>query len=276
MMWTTSVAWSPYSGRAEVAVPRWELTIGSTMPREWDAKTYDSLPLPHLGWGKRTLGRLPLRGDERVLDAGCGTGRDTAGLLDRLPDGRVVAVDGSVRMLDQLRDRLAGRLDRVEVVYADLTGPLPFDGEVDAVFSVAAFHWIDDHAALYSSLAARMRPGARLVTECGGYGNIAAVDAAVADVAGGKRDDWRFAGVEDTRERLAGAGFTDVDVTLRPDPARFERGEQLEAFLATVILGPYLDALADDEREPFVQAVAGRLAEPVVDYVRLEISAVRG
>ncbi|MFI0943514.1 class I SAM-dependent methyltransferase [Streptomyces sp. NPDC021020] len=246
------------------------------MPREWDAKTYDSLPLPHLGWGRRTLGRLELRGDERVLDAGCGTGRDTAGLLDRLPQGQVVAVDGSVRMLDQLRERLDGRLDRVEVVHADLTKPLPFDGEVDAVFSVAAFHWIEDHAALFASLAGRMRPGARLVTECGGRGNIAAVNAAVADVNGEARDAWEFAGVEDTRQRLAAAGFTGIEVQLRPDPARFEPGEQLEAFLATVVLGAYLDAMAEDDREPFVAAVAARLAEPVVDYVRLEIAATRG
>jgi len=247
------------------------------MPREWDARTYDSLPLPHLGWGVRALGRLPLRGDERVLDAGCGTGRDTEGLLNRLPYGRVVAVDGSVRMLDQLRERLTGRLDRIEVVHADLTKPLPFDGEVDAVFSVAAFHWIDDHAALFAALASRMRSCARLVAECGGEGNITSVNTAVAEVLGGERDghDWRFAGVEDTRARLAAAGFTDIDVTLRPAPARFERGAQLESFLATVILGARLDGMAESERGPFVTAVAARLAEPVVDYVRLEFSAMR-
>ncbi|SEG77383.1 trans-aconitate 2-methyltransferase [Actinacidiphila yanglinensis] len=246
------------------------------MPREWDATTYDSLPLPHLGWGRRTLARLPLRGDERVLDAGCGTGRDTEGLLDLLPDGRVVALDGSVRMLDQLRERLAGRLDRVEVVHADLTKPLPFDGEVDAVFSVAAFHWIEDHSALFAALAARMRPGARLVSDCGGRGNIAAVNAAVAEVTGTPSGGWEFAGIDDTRARLAAAGFTEIDVQLRPDPAVFEPGEQLESFLATVILGPRLDAMADADREPFVKAVAARLPEPVADYVRLEISAVRG
>jgi trans-aconitate 2-methyltransferase len=211
-----------------------------------------------------------------VLDAGCGTGRDTEGLLDRLPYGRVVAVDGSARMLDQLRERLAGRLDRVEVLHADLTEPLPFDGEVDAVFSVAAFHWIEDHSALFAALAARMRTGARLVSDCGGRGNIAAVNAAVAEVLGTRSDGWEFAGVEDTRERLAAASFTDIDVRLRPDPARFEPGDQLESFLATVILGAHLDGMAPDDREPFVRAVAGRLAEPVVDYVRLEISAVRG
>src|SRR5215470_3228907 len=105
------------------------------MPREWDAATYDALPLPHERWGRRTLDRLPLEGHEHVLDAGCGTGRDTALLLDRLPDGRVTAVDGSRRMLERLRERLADRLDRVDVVEADLTEPLALPAPVDAVFS---------------------------------------------------------------------------------------------------------------------------------------------
>jgi trans-aconitate 2-methyltransferase len=161
-------------------------------------------------------------------------------------------------------------------MHADLTRPLPFDGEVDAVFSVAAFHWIEDHAALFSSLASRMRPGGRLVSDCGGRGNIASVNAAVAEVRGAAPGGWEFAGVEDTEQRLRDAGFTDIEVSLRPDPARFEPGAQLEAFLATVILGAALDAMPPQDHEPFVKAVAARLAEPVVDYVRLEISAVRG
>ncbi|WP_250287589.1 MULTISPECIES: class I SAM-dependent methyltransferase, partial [unclassified Frankia] len=98
------------------------------MPREWDARGYDSLPLPHEQWGLRTLSRLALAGGETVLDAGCGTGRDTAALLDRLPHGRVIAVDGSAAMLDRLRARLDGRTDRLEIVHADLARPLHLPG----------------------------------------------------------------------------------------------------------------------------------------------------
>src|SRR3954471_22388558 len=166
------------------------------MLREWDARTYDTLPLPHLRWGRRTLDRLTLAGDETVLEAGCGTGRDTEALLGALPRGRVVAVDGSARMLGRLGGRLAGRLDRVEVIQADLTDPLPIAGPADAAFSVATFHWIPDHDALFATLARALRPGARFVADCGGQGNVAAVRAAVESVLGEPATMWHFAGPE--------------------------------------------------------------------------------
>lgn len=238
--------------------------------REWDATTYDALPLPHVGWGQRVLDRMGLRGDELVLDAGCGTGRDAAALLERWPGVRVVGVDGSQQMLDQARERLG---DRATLVHADLTQPLPLDEPVDAVMSVAAFHWIRDHTTLFRNLHAVMRPGASLTTDCGGRGNVAIVNQALARVTGEDHDGWEFAGEDDTRERLAEAGFEASSVVLRPDPFRCEDPEVLERYLATVVLGSKLDALPEGDRAGFVTAVRRAMDEPVVDYVRLEISA---
>jgi trans-aconitate 2-methyltransferase len=243
------------------------------MVREWDAGTYDSLPLPHLRWGRRTLERFDLTGAETVLEAGCGTGRDTEALLERLPDGHVIAVDGSARMLDRLRTRLDGRLGRVTVVRADLTEPLPVAEPADAAFSVATFHWIHDHDTLFANIARALRPGARFAADCGGLGNVARVRAAVEDVLGRRTGVWHFAGIDDTRERLERAGFTDVSVDLVEAPAPLEPGEQFHTYLATVVLGAELDAIPPAEHREFVAAVASRLPEPVIDYVRLELSA---
>jgi trans-aconitate 2-methyltransferase len=245
------------------------------MPREWDALTYDSLPLPHKFWAQRTLRQLTLDGHETVLDAGAGTGRDTAALLDRLPTGRVVAVDGSTKMLEKLRANLDGRLDRVDIVNADLTKPLTIDRPVDAVFSVATFHWIHDHSALFANVAQMLRPGGQFVSECGGLGCVARVRGAVEEVLGQPADATHFAGVEETVERLTQTGFTDIEVSLLDDPVHLEPGEQLWSYLGTVVLGPYLDRLPESEHRRFVQEVAARLPEPVIDYVRLNIKARR-
>jgi len=138
-------------------------------PREWDAATYDALPLPHEQWGRRLLEALPLRGDERVSDLGAGTGRDTEALLGRLSRGHVVAVDGSAVMLDRLRQRLAEvGPERLSVLRADLREPLTLQEPVDAVFSVATLHWLPDHTAVFASLAGVLRPGGLLRAEWGG------------------------------------------------------------------------------------------------------------
>jgi trans-aconitate 2-methyltransferase len=243
---------------------------------EWDARAYDQLPLPHQRWGSATIRRLQLVGDETVMELGCGTGRDAELLLDALPAGRVVAVDGSAQMLAQLRDRLAGRMDRVTVMHADLREPLIVDQPVDAVLSVATLHWLPDHEVVFHTVAAALRPGGRFAAEAGGAGNVDRVRAALRTITGDDGDQWwNFAGVEQTTRQLEQAGFSDISVDLVPDFAVLDSGEQFEAYLATVVLGARLRELPAHQRQPFVQAVAREMGEPIIDYVRLQIEAMR-
>ncbi|MCA1696907.1 MAG: class I SAM-dependent methyltransferase, partial [Actinobacteria bacterium] len=179
--------------------------VTTNRPREWDAATYDSLPLPHQHWGRGVLASLPLHGDERVLDVGAGTGRDTAALLERLPRGHVVAVDGSTAMLAQLRSRLAGvGPDRLMTLHADLTATLTLEEPVDAVFSVATLHWVPDHGFVFRSLAGVLRPGGLLRAEWGGAGNVANVEAVLVDLGLPRIGAaCNFATAEQTTKRLA-------------------------------------------------------------------------
>lgn len=243
---------------------------------EWNASVYDSLPLPHTRWGAAAIGRLALSGDQTVVDVGCGTGRDAEQLLAVLPRGRVIAVDGSRQMLRQLTARLGDQGDRLRVVQADLRQPLELGEQADAALSVATLHWLPDHDVVFRSVARALRPGGRFVAEAGGFGNIAEFRRAVAAVGGDTGEAlWNFADAETTAARLGAAGFTDIATRLVADPARLERGEQLETYLATVMLGAQLRELPMSEQRPFVRAVADQLAEPVIDYVRLQLSAVR-
>jgi trans-aconitate 2-methyltransferase len=244
-------------------------------PRDWDARTYDRVSDPMTRWGTAVLDRLPLDGDERVLDAGCGSGRVTERLAERLPDGRVVALDGSPSMVDATRDRLARFGDRVEYVVADLGRPLPIEGQVDAVLSTATFHWVPDHDALFANLAAVTRPGGWLVAQCGGAGNIESIQRILATVGDGWTGAVHFETPQDTARRLTASGYIDVECWLSDEPTRFEPGEPFETYLRTVVLGAHLARLPATEHDAFVRAVADRLPEPVIDYVRLNIIARR-
>jgi trans-aconitate 2-methyltransferase len=244
--------------------------------REWDAATYDRISTPMQRWGAAVVERLELNGDERVLDAGCGTGRVTLEHLKRLPTGRVVALDASQKMLDQARDVLAAYGDRVDYVLADLGRPLPVEGQVDAILSTATFHWVPDHDALFHNLAAVLRPGGQLVAQCGGVGNVQSVtDAVLAVVGDGWRGPAHYESVEETERRLAAAGFADIECWLQPEPTDFEPGEPFETYLATVCLGAVLELLPDEERMPLVRKVAEAMPGPRLDYVRLNMTARR-
>ena len=241
---------------------------------EWDAQSYDALPLPHKRWGPHTIGRLRLTGGETVADVGCGTGRDAQHLLQLLPAGRVLAIDGSQQMLAQTRSRLVttGQAD-----LRDATPPaLATHPPADAAVSVATLHWLPDHARVFRTVAGLLKPGGQFAAEAGGKGNIASIVTVLSQLgAGDGTGIWNFADVPETAERLAAAGFEEIEVNLVPDPARLDAGGQFEAYLATVVLGAHLRELPPADRAPFVRAVAARLAEPVVDYVRLQIRATR-
>ena len=247
----------------------------TTVPRDWDARTYDRVAGPQTRWGTGVLDRLPLAGDERVLDAGCGTGRVTEQLAARLPRGHVVALDASPAMIDAARERLASFGDRIEYVVADLGEPLPLAEPVDAVLSTATFHWVPDHDALFANLAAVIRQGGWLVAQFGGVGNIATVKRVLASIGDGWLGSAHYETPMATVRRLDASGFVDIECWLQDEPTRFEPGEPLETFLRTVILGGHVERLPADERDAFVHEVAMRLPEPVIDYVRLNIVARR-
>jgi len=250
------------------------MTDGPTLT-DWKAATYDRIADPQARWGSIVLDRLPLGGGERVLDAGCGSGRVTEQLLERLPDGHVVALDASASMLVEARRRLARFGDRVTFVHADLARPLPIAEPVDAILSTAALHWVSDHDAVFANLASVLRPGGRLAAQCGGAGNIAGVIQAIAEVVGTEPGDFTFATPDETRRRLEAAGFEEIETWLNDEPTTFEPGEPFETYLETVILGPTLGRLAPARRPGLAAEVARRMTGPVIDYVRLNIVARR-
>ena len=240
--------------------------------REWDAAEYDRVGGHMAQRGAAVLDRLDLRGDETVLDAGCGTGRVTALLLERLPRGRVIGLDGSRAMLEQAQGRL-GADARVELVHADLTRELPIVEPVDLIVSTSTLHWVPDHASVFRRLGVLLAPGGRLCVDCGGAGNIAAVRDAI-EAAGESWSPWNFRSAEEAREDLAGAGFTAISTWLATDPLELAR-EDLPGYLRTVILGSHLERIPETRHDAFVAAVAEAMDRPLIDYVRLNIDARR-
>jgi len=258
--------------------------------REWDGASYDRISGPMAAMGLEVLARLQLNGDEVVIDAGCGSGRITEALAERLPRGCVIALDASPSMIEAARERLgdlvepssngAGAGARVELRVEDLL-ELRCEEPVDAVFSTATFHWIADHDLLFSRLRAALKPGGRLLAQCGGEGNITQLrgrivpitrEAPFAEHFEGFEPPWNYAGPQQTRERLLRAGFAEARCWLKEAP---QTPDDAREFLSTIVLGPHVQQLPAELRERFMDEVLALLPRPVtVDYVRLNIDAI--
>lgn len=251
----------------------------NTGAREWDAETYDRVSDPQFNWGMEVLERLELAGDETVLDAGAGSGRVTAELIKRLPEGRVIALDGSEQMIEKARENLGDAVS--EYVVMDLA-ELELPEHVDVVFSTATFHWVTDHDNLFRRIHGVLGPGGRLHAQCGGAGNVARHAQAIASVATsepfaehyeGMPMLWNFAEPDATEQRLRDAGFDDAKAWLEHKPLTPPEPRE---FMRTVTLGPHLARLPEGLQDDFVDAVIAEMDDPpTLDYVRLNIEATR-
>ncbi len=234
------------------------------------------------------LERLTLTGRELALDVGCGSGRLTAALLDRLPDGHVVALDRSRNMLHEARAHLRPLYgSRVSFLQGALPA-LPLAARADVVFSTATFHWVADHVALFGNIHAALRPGGRLHAQCGGGPNLhhahalaeqVMAEARFASYFAGWPGPWNFASADETAARLRGAGFVDVVTSLEPAPTTFDSEAEYRAFVTTVIYHPHLGRLPQALHTGFLDAVislAARQSTPfLLDYWRLNMTARR-
>jgi trans-aconitate 2-methyltransferase len=253
---------------------------------DWDAATYDRVADPQEAWAREILARLPLGGDELVLDAGCGSGRVTRLLLERLPRGRVIGVDSSPAMVARAREAL-GADPRVALSCQNLL-ELELEEPVGAIFSCAVFHHIHDHDRLFARLRAALRDDCSLVAQCGGEGNVAAfrtladavaARAPYAEYLAGMDGPWNYASAGATEARLRAAGFATARCWLEPKPTIPRDGR---SFAETVLLNYHLERLrtavpADDRdalTRAFVDDVMAVAGEPLeLQYVRLNIEA---
>ena len=125
------------------------------MTYEFDGKKYEKASAHQKDWGARLVSELSLKGDERVLDLGCGDGGNTAMIAERLPEGQVVGIDASQGMIDAAKPKKSANLS---FVLMDID-EMEFDDEFDVVYSNAALHWVKDHERLLGSVSKALRNG---------------------------------------------------------------------------------------------------------------------
>jgi trans-aconitate 2-methyltransferase len=166
---------------------------------------------------------------------------------------------------------------------------MPFNAWADLVFSTATFHWVHDHLRLFSEILRALRPGGRLVAQCGGGPNLASAHGLARDVMcqppfaprfEGWQGMWEFATPEATADRLRTVGFVDVATSLEPAPTTLADEASYREFVVTVIYHAHLARLPEGPlRARFIDEVTARAARQdppfTLDYWRLNLEGRR-
>lgn len=255
----------------------------------WNAEVYDKIGTPMRGWAQAVIDDLGLKGDETVLDAGCGSGSVTLDLWQKMKDGKIYALDSSLDMISKLRSTLEERgITNIIPMQADLTR-FTLNEQVDVVFSNAVFHWIQDDAGLFGSLARATKPGGRLRAQCGGGENIKKLMAATREVEkrvpyaehlSGRVEPRKYRTEQQAVDALQRNGWKNARANLFPSPVEFDDVDSAVLYLKTIILQQQASALPEELSEQFLREVIDEViirhgAPFVADYVRLDLWAER-
>lgn len=259
---------------------------------KWNAADYAANSEVQQTWARELIAKLNLRGNERVLDVGCGDGKVTAEIAQHLPNGTATGIDASPQMVEFSRKTFPpGKFQNLRFRVMDAR-KIKFERQFDLLFSNAALHWVDDHERILRGAASVLKSGGRLIVSCGGKGNAHDVYVALRPEMRLKR--WReffrkmptpyfFYSPGDYEKWLPKFNFEINSLKLVPKDATYDGANGFAAWLRTTWI-PYVQRVPENLREEFIAAVTQRYVakhspdaegKVHVKMVRLEIDAVK-
>jgi len=222
------------------------------MKYDWDAITYDRISDAQESWGQEIIEYRKWKGNEIVLDAGCGSGRTTKILSIKVPQGKVIAVDSDLSMINLAKENLS-KFSNIEFIKMDIS-EIELAEKVDVVFSNATLHWILNHKKVFERLWQILNFEGQLLIQCGGHRDLAKTLSILNKVCESKefnnyfgnnkgediwKQTWYFAKKEDTEKMLKEIGFSNIEVLLEKKVVKFHDKEDYFLFIKTIVLRPY-------------------------------------
>jgi trans-aconitate 2-methyltransferase len=238
---------------------------------DFDGEKYAKASGHQKEWGRLIISELSLRGNERVLDLGCGDGALTAELALRVPQGSVLGIDASRGMIDKAKEKESGVLQFRLLNIEDMD----FKDELDLIFSNATLHWVKDHEGLLARCGRALKDGGLLRFNFAGDGNCSGFIRTVREVMGRKAFSAFFSGFEwpwfmprvKEYEALLSkcSPFKDCKVWEENADRLFTRDE-LVKWIGQPSIVPFLTRLPEKQKAAFRDAVV----EEMIDLARRE------
>ncbi len=233
----------------------------------FDGEGYRNASRPQKEWGMAVIGSIDWKGDESVVDLGCGDGVLTAEIAHRIPNGKVLGLDSSKSMIETARKHESSNLSYKLMDVSQMR----FSKEFDMVFSNAALHWVPDHDRLLATIGQALKNGGKVRLNFAGDGNCPTMFRGMREIMSDKRFreyfenfvwPWYMPKVDPYRIKLIRAGFTDIEVWMEDADRTFVSEQEYSRFIQNAALVPLLDRISDqEERTLFRHFVLQRILE---------------
>lgn len=231
---------------------------------EFDGEKYKLASKHQKEWGSSLISSLDIRGNESILDLGCGDGLLTEQLSKLVPQGNVLGIDASKNMIQS-----ATELKNINLSFVCLDiNQIDFDEQFDVIFSNAALHWVKNHEMLLRNCIKALKPSGYIAWNFAGHGTCTNFNPTVKDVTAIPKYKkyfinfewpWYMPKLEDYINLISKSGFRKYEVREENKDRFFKNSDELIRWTDQPSLVPFICRIPDEEKERFRNIVVERM-----------------
>jgi len=234
------------------------------MAHEFDGKKYQKASAHQKEWGNKLISELNLKGDEKILDLGCGDGVLTQILSTLVPNGFVIGIDASKGMIEVAKEKESNNL---KFLLMDIDN-LDIDDKFDIIFSNAALHWVKNHQKLYEKLSLILNENGTIRFNFAADGNCSYFFNIVKQTIQKKEYQeyfkdfiwpWFMPTLDEYKKITDNFSFSDVKIWGENADRFFPDKEALIGWIEQPSIVPFLEYLPDDKKKLFTNEVIEKM-----------------
>jgi trans-aconitate methyltransferase len=239
------------------------------MTFEFNGKKYKKASSHQKEWGNKIIAEFNFKGNEYILDLGCGDGVLTSQLADMVPNGFVLGIDASEGMITSATQN---KKPNLEFQLLDIN-QLDFKERFDLIFSNAVLHWVKDHKRLLSNTYnALKRDGIIRFNfaadgNCSYFFNIINQTIQKEEYRDYFKDfvwPWFMPTLDQYKKILDNFSFSNVKIWEENADRYFPNKEALIGWIAQPSIVPFLEYLPIDKKEPFTNEVIEKMVKATI------------
>jgi trans-aconitate methyltransferase len=255
---------------------------------EFDGKKYRQASTHQKEWGTKIIAEFEFKGNENILDLGCGDGTLTRRLSELVPNGKILGIDASQGMIEAAKEFETGRLSFMKMDINDIS----FDNEFDLIFSNATLHWVKDHKKLLDNCYKALKMNGIIRFNFAGDGNCSNFFQVIKKMISDERYKayfetfecpWFMPSIREYKLITADIGFKDILVWDENADRYFSNEDEMIKWIDIPSLVPFLKLVGDNDKSAFRNEVVDKMIDKTRQpdgrcfetFRRINVQAVR-